>query len=59
MWWFYLISLRGNFDAADWVFLSVPLLSFSNKRAIFALKVNMDVDHKSEMEDILILYRKK
>ena len=34
-------------------FLSVPLLSFINKPAMFALKVNMDFDHKSEMEDIL------
>ena len=25
----------------------------------FALKINMDVDHKSEMEDVLNLYRKK
>ena len=32
---------------------------FCNFPAIFALKVNMDVDHKSEMEDILNLYPKK
>ena len=59
MWWFYLISLCGSFDAAHWDFLWVPLLSFLNKRAIFSLKVNRDVGHKSEMEDILNLYRKK
>ena len=61
MWWFYLISLCGSFDAARWFFLTVLLLSFINKRAIFALKVNMDVDvdNKSEMNDILNLYRKK
>ena len=38
---------------------SVPVLSFINKQAILALKVKMDVDHKSEMEDILNLYRTK
>ena len=50
MWWFYLISLCASFDASHWVFLSVPLLSFINKQAIFSLKVNRDVGHKSEME---------
>ena len=39
-------------------FLSVPLLSFINKRAIFVLKVNMTIDQKSETEDILNLYQK-
>ena len=53
MWWFYLISLCGCFDTAHWDFLSVSLLSFINKRAIFSLKVNRDVGNKSEMEDIL------
>ena len=56
--WFYLISLCGSFDAAHWVFLSVPL-SFINRQANFSLKVNRNVGHKSEMEDILNLYRKK
>ena len=39
MWWFYLISLCGSFDAAHWDFLSVLLLPFINKRDIFSLKV--------------------
>ena len=39
-------------------FLSVPLLSFINRRAVFVLKVNMAIDQKSEMEDILNLYQK-
>ena len=29
------------------------------KRTIFALEVKIDVNHKSKMEDILNLYRKK
>ena len=57
--WFYLISLCVSFDATHWVFLSVPLLYFINKQAIFSVKVNRDVGHKSEMEDVLNLYRKK
>ena len=48
-----------SFDAAHWNFLSVPLLSFINKRSIFPLKVNKNDGHKSEMEDNLNLYRKK
>ena len=59
MWWFYLISLCGGFDAANWDFLLVPLLSFISKRVILSLNVNRDVGHKSEMKDILNLYRKK
>ena len=35
------------------------LLPFINKWAILALKVTMDIDHKSEMEDILNLYQEK
>ena len=46
-------------DAPHCDFLSVPLLSLINKGAIFFLKVNMDVGHKSESEDILSLYQKK
>ena len=57
--WFYLISLCCSFDADDWGFLSVPLLSFTNKQTIFSLKVNRDTGYKSKMEDILNLYRKK
>ena len=59
MWWIYLISLCGSYDTAHWGFLSVPLSGFINKQTILALKVIMDVDHKSEIEDVLNLYRKK
>ena len=38
MWWFYLISLCGSFDAAHWDFLSVLLLSFINKWDILKVK---------------------
>ena len=58
MWWLYLISLCGCFDAAHWDFLSVSLLSFIDKRATFTLKVNRDVGYKSEMEGIFSLCRK-
>ena len=53
------MSLYGSFDTAHWDFLSVLLLSFINKGATFSLKVDKDVGHKSEMEDIFNLYRKK
>ena len=59
MWWFYLISLWGSFDGNCWVFLSVSLLYFVKKRAIFILKISMSVDRKSEMEAILNMYWKK
>ena len=69
MWWFYLISyvlVLFNFTVVVLMqlvgfFFTVLLLSFINKRAIFALKVNVDidVDNKSEMNDILNLHQKK
>ena len=48
------ISLCGSLMRLN-VFFVVTIISFINKRAICALKINMGADNQFEMEDILNL----